>query len=115
MIRQAPEIQDLHDDVDAVRFAVCVTVDVGDMPGVSVKAAPGTSGSAAVLSATVLSSPPGPGAGDGAGDGTRAMRFDVEADKSAVAWQVAVVVSCGPVTVPLTGPLVPALTAARLA
>lgn len=102
MIRSGPSIEDVRDEADVVCFSVCVTVDAGDMPGVSVKAAPGTTGAASVVSATVL---PQTGLQGSTGD-VRAMRFDVEADKSALAWQVAVVVTCAGASMPLSGPSV---------
>jgi hypothetical protein len=98
VIRQAPELRDVRVGSDVVAFCVVVTVDAADLPGVSVKSLPKDQGAVFVVACEEVAR---------SADG-RVMRFDVEAERGAVAYDVAVTASCGAVTVALQGPRVAA-------
>ena len=100
MIHKGPAVLDVRVGEDAIFFAVVMSVDGADLPGVSVKG-----GAVFVVGAEEVAGPAG----------LRTMRFDVEAERASSPWTVAIVCSCGDVTVPLAGPLVPPLSSSSSA
>ena len=103
MIQQAPQIlpreQPTGSTGSAFFFAVAVVVDPKDAPRVSVKAAPGSTGSVEVTAVEETLRE----------HDQRVVVFQAEAERSQSAWWVAVVVECGATLLTLDQVSVPAL------